>query len=68
MPCLNEARTLGACIKKAQAFLHENGVSGEVIVADNGSSDGSIEIAEKLNARVVNVTDAWLWCRARGGD
>jgi glycosyltransferase involved in cell wall biosynthesis len=55
MPCLNEARTLGACIKKAQAFLHENGISGEVIVADNGSSDGSVQVAEKLQARVVNV-------------
>ena len=55
MPCLNEARTLGACISKAQNFLKMNGVSGEVIVADNGSTDGSIEIAAELNARVVNV-------------
>ena len=55
MPCLNEARTLGACISKAQNFLKNNGVSGEVIVADNGSTDGSVEIAAGLNARVVNV-------------
>ena len=55
MPCLNEARTLGACISKAQSFLKNNGVSGEVIVADNGSTDGSVEIARNLNARVVNV-------------
>jgi glycosyltransferase involved in cell wall biosynthesis len=55
MPCLNEVRTLGACIKKAQLFLQEHGVSGEVIVADNGSTDGSIELAEGLNARVVRV-------------
>jgi glycosyltransferase involved in cell wall biosynthesis len=55
MPCLNEARTLPACIKKAQRFLKEHGVSGEVIVADNGSTDGSIELAEGLNARVVRV-------------
>jgi len=55
MPCLNEARTLGACIKKAQLFLDQHGVSGEIIVADNGSTDGSVEIAENLNARVVNV-------------
>jgi glycosyltransferase involved in cell wall biosynthesis len=55
MPCLNEARTLGACISKAQDFLKQSGVSGEVIVADNGSTDGSIEIAAELNARVVNV-------------
>ena len=56
MPCLNEARTLGACISKAQNFLNKNGVFGEVIVADNGSTDGSIEIALRLNVRVVNVT------------
>lgn len=56
MPCLNESRTLAACIKKAQLFLKEHGVSGEVIVADNGSTDGSIEIAEKMNARVVTVS------------
>jgi glycosyltransferase involved in cell wall biosynthesis len=55
MPCLNEARTLKACINKAQNFLNKNGVSGEVIVADNGSTDGSIELALQLNARVVKV-------------
>src|SRR3979411_1603982 len=55
LPCLNEARTLGACISKAQNFLKKNGVSGEVIVADNGSTDGSIEIAAELNARVINL-------------
>jgi len=55
MPCLNEVRTLAACIKKAQHFLKQHGVSGEVIVADNGSTDGSIEVAEQLNARVVKV-------------
>src|SRR5438270_2176186 len=56
MPCLNEARTLGACISKAQNFLNKNGVFGEVIVAGNGSTDGSIEIALRLNVRLVNVT------------
>jgi glycosyltransferase involved in cell wall biosynthesis len=56
MPCLNEARTLATCIHKAQLFLKEHGISGEVIVADNGSTDGSIEIAENLNARVVRAT------------
>jgi glycosyltransferase involved in cell wall biosynthesis len=56
MPCLNENRTLAACIKKAQLFLKEHDVSGEVIIADNGSTDGSIEIAEKMNARVVRVS------------
>ena len=55
MPCLNEARTLGACIKKAHVFLKQHGVSGEIIIADNGSTDGSIEIAQELDARVVRV-------------
>ena len=56
MPCLNEGRTLAACIRKAQLFLKEHGIAGEVIVADNGSTDCSIEIAQNLNARVVAVS------------
>jgi glycosyltransferase involved in cell wall biosynthesis len=56
MPCLNESRTLGGCIKKAQLFLVEHGISGEVIIADNGSVDGSVEIAKNLKARVVSVS------------
>jgi Glycosyltransferases involved in cell wall biogenesis len=55
MPCLNEARTLPACIKKAQQFLQEHSIPGEIVIADNGSDDGSVEIAQKLNARVINV-------------
>lgn len=57
MPCLNEAETLAICIKKAQKSLKEHGISGEVIVADNGSTDGSPGIATDLGARVVHVTD-----------
>jgi glycosyltransferase involved in cell wall biosynthesis len=56
MPCLNEADTLATCIRKAQSAIGEHGIDGEVIVADNGSTDGSIEIAESLGARVVPVT------------
>src|SRR5882724_5575968 len=56
MPCLNEGRTLAACIRKAQLFLKEHGIAGEVIVADNGSTDGSIEIAQNLKARVVIIS------------
>src|SRR5438034_1376488 len=56
MPCLNEGRTLAACIRKAQLFLKEHGIAGEVIVADNGSTDGSIEIAQNLKARVVTMS------------
>src|SRR3982074_3237299 len=55
MPCLNEARTLAACIKRAQLFLQKSGVFGEVIVADNGSTHGPIEVDEQLDARVVKV-------------
>jgi len=55
MPCLNEARTVGNCIAKAQRFLEQYRISGEVLVADNGSTDGSIELATGLNARVVEV-------------
>jgi hypothetical protein len=56
MPCLNEARTVGRCVEKARRSLEAMGVAGEVIVADNGSSDGSQEIAEAHGARVVSVS------------
>jgi glycosyltransferase involved in cell wall biosynthesis len=55
MPCLNEAETLGSCVEKAQRALKQYGIKGEVIVADNGSTDGSQEIATRLGARVVPV-------------
>jgi glycosyltransferase involved in cell wall biosynthesis len=55
MPCLNEAETLETCIRKAQRALEKEHLAGEIIVADNGSSDGSTEIAERLGAKVVNV-------------
>jgi glycosyltransferase involved in cell wall biosynthesis len=52
MPCLNEAETLATCIEKAQGYLERSGVEGEVLISDNGSTDGSQEIAERLGARV----------------
>jgi len=55
MPCLNEAETLARCIAKAHYFLKTQGVSGEIIIADNGSSDGSQEIATQLGARVISI-------------
>jgi glycosyltransferase involved in cell wall biosynthesis len=55
MPCLNEAESLASCIGKAQHFLRESRIEGEIIVADNGSTDGSPEIARGLGARVVHV-------------
>jgi len=55
MPCLNEAETLGTCIRRAQQAIADANIAGEVLVADNGSTDGSIEIAEGLGARLVRV-------------
>ena len=55
MPCLNEAETLSACIEMASKFLARSGVSGEIIVGDNGSTDGSQQIAANLGARVVEI-------------
>ncbi len=55
MPCLNEAETLETCVKKARAWLERCQVDGEVVVADNGSTDGSQEIARRNGARVVDV-------------
>jgi glycosyltransferase involved in cell wall biosynthesis len=55
MPCLNEAETLAVCIRKALAAITASGVSGEIIIADNGSTDGSLAIAAAEGARIVNV-------------
>ena len=56
MPCLNEADTLEICIEKAQRALSVNKIAGEVIIADNGSTDGSQGIATRMGARVVNIS------------
>ena len=55
MPCLNEAETLEICIRKAQQAMRDANISGEIILGDNGSTDGSVEIAERLGARVAHV-------------
>ena len=67
MPCLNEADTLATCIEKAHRALREAGVSGEVIVADNGSTDGSQAIAERLGARVIPVRERGYGSALMGG-
>ena len=55
MPCLNEAETLETCIRKALQFLSQHQIKGEVVIADNGSTDGSQEIARQAGARVVDI-------------
>ena len=55
MPCLNEAETIATCVSKAQEFLRSARITGEVLIADNGSTDGSQKIAAKLGARVVAI-------------
>lgn len=67
MPCLNEEETVGTCVRKALAALHDSGISGEVIVADNGSTDASVAIAESAGARVVHVAAKGYGSALRGG-
>ncbi|HRU38281.1 MAG TPA: glycosyltransferase family 2 protein [Candidatus Goldiibacteriota bacterium] len=57
MPCLNEAETLAICIRKARAFLSSSGISGEVLVADNGSTDGSVDIAKNEGSRLIQAAE-----------
>src|SRR6266498_5009319 len=67
MPCLNEAETLGTCIRKARQWLLKNNVAGEIIVADNGSTDGSQTIASVMGARVIDVTAKGYGSALMGG-
>ena len=67
MPCLNEAETLATCVAKARAYLERSGVTGEVLVADNGSSDDSVGIAERAGARVVHEARKGYGCALRAG-
>jgi glycosyltransferase involved in cell wall biosynthesis len=67
LPCLNEAETLATCIKKARGSMEALGVEGEIVVADNGSTDGSQSIAEALGARVVPVPERGYGAALRTG-
>jgi glycosyltransferase involved in cell wall biosynthesis len=67
MPCLNERETVGVCVRKAMAALKDAGIPGEVIVADNGSTDGSVELAQVEGARVVNIEQKGYGSALKGG-
>src|SRR5579859_7105100 len=67
IPCLNEANSISFCVEKAMKSFQAGGLRGEVVVADNGSTDGSIEIAEKLGARVVRVEQRGYGAALRAG-
>ncbi len=67
MPCLDEAETIGVCIEKAKGYLDSRGIDGEVLIADNGSTDGSQAIAERLGARVVPVPVRGYGSAIQGG-
>ena len=67
MPCLNEAETLATCIGKAKTFLAKSGVNGEIVIADNGSTDGSRQIAADNGARVVEVEEKGYGAALIGG-
>jgi glycosyltransferase involved in cell wall biosynthesis len=67
MPCLDEAETVGACVGKAVAWLGSNGVKGEVIVADNGSADGSQQVARAAGARIVDIASRGYGSALMGG-
>ncbi|WDR00954.1 glycosyltransferase family 2 protein [Devosia sp. J2-20] len=67
MPCLNEAETLAICIAKASSFLQSSGIKGEVLIADNGSTDGSRKIAEAAGAVVVPIEERGYGAALAGG-
>ncbi len=67
MPCLNEAETIETCVRKAKSYLEDRGIKGEVIIADNGSSDGSQALASRCGARVVHVAKRGYGAALLGG-
>ncbi|MBN2569643.1 MAG: glycosyltransferase family 2 protein [Deltaproteobacteria bacterium] len=67
MPCLNESETLEICIRKAQQSLRDLNIAGEVLIADNGSTDGSQDIAVRMGARVANIEARGYGSALRGG-
>src|SRR5215813_1874960 len=57
MPCLNEAETIAICVKKASSYLSRSHIRGEILIADNGSTDGSQAVAQRFGARVVSISE-----------
>lgn len=67
MPCLNEAETLETCIRKARTYLDKSGIDGEILIADNGSTDGSQDIARRCGARVADIPERGYGAALIGG-
>ncbi len=67
MPCLNEVETVGVCVEKAMGYLTSRNIEGEVLVADNGSTDGSQDVAQMAGARIVHVNEPGYGNALRGG-
>jgi hypothetical protein len=67
MPCLDEAATVTRCVQKARRFLEQAAISGEVLIADNGSSDGSVALAEAAGARVIHAPERGYGAALRAG-
>ena len=67
MPCLNEAETIATCIQKAKTFLQKEKIKGEVLIADNGSTDGSQALAMENGARVVHISERGYGAALIGG-
>lgn len=67
MPCLNEARSLAFCIEEAKECIAKHGISAEILIADNGSTDGSPQIGKQCGARVISVAEKGYGAALRGG-
>src|ERR1700730_13826850 len=67
MPCLNEALTVETCIRKARAYLEKRDIAGEIVVADNGSTDGSQSLARAAGARVIPIENRGFGAALIGG-
>src|SRR5262249_57216305 len=67
MPCLNEAETISGCIAKAKSFLERASIVGEVLIADNGSSDGSVALAQRGGAAVITGAERGYGAALRAG-